>query len=446
MQTQKTPIVFLVALTVALVSMLSSSGQAQPIPGTISILEALENEVRALVDGVAPSVVTVRCIAKNEASGKSGTRTREPRAMTVGSGIILDTLGRILTTARVVENADDYWISLWDGRLFRAIMLGVDGEIAVLQITATGLESAPIEAGADSRRTEYDLGVGSFVAAVGNSYGFAGGLSWGEVNGFRPDGTIQLSMGVSAGGSGGALVNTRGQVIGIVRARISEPFYINPMHLPATENQPALVIPGRRLELPTSSVSLAIPINIALRSARRVTESGETAPAYVGVYVSDLHGWHKAHFKTQDGVLVTGVVEKTPAHRYGVLRGDVITRVNREPVQSVQRFRQVVIQAQPGERLMFDLIRGGKPLKLVVVAGRADLPHLGSPTERPTIATPAVSRTAGTGMTALRLLQAKERERDSLLAPSGAPEAWEERLRSLEEVIDSLRREIDGLQ
>jgi S1-C subfamily serine protease len=253
-------------------------------------------------------------------------------------------------------------------------MVGSNSDIAVLKVESAYLE--PAEFGDAT-----ELGVGSFVGAVGNSYGYSSGLTWGVVNGFRPDGTIQLSLGVPAGGSGGALIDSRGKIVGLIRAKISEPYYIDPLHLPATESQPVIDIPGRRLELPTASVSLAMPIGAALRAAARLMETGEASPAYVGVYVEDLHGWYTKHFKTQNGVLVTGVVNNTPAERYGLLRGDVITKIDREVVKTVQRFRQIVAGALPGQRLLFDVIRGGKPLKMVVEVGRADMPHLGNAME-----------------------------------------------------------------
>jgi S1-C subfamily serine protease len=403
-------------------------------------IQAFEKGVRSLIDAVGPAVVTVRSIPSDD-SDKGRGAARQPRAMSVGSGIILDTLGRILTTARVVEGSDDFWIELADGRLFRGVMLGSNRDVAVLEIDVDGLLPAPI-----GDATE--LGVGSFVAAIGNSYGYSGALTWGVVNGFRPDGTIQLSLSVSAGNSGGALVDSRGQVVGLIKAKVSEPYYIDPLHLPSDGERPAIALPGRRLELPTSSVSLALPIGNALRAAARLTESGEEVPAYVGVYVEDLTGWHAVHFKTQYGVLVTGVVDQTPADRFGLTRGDVVTRVDREPVQTVQRFRQIVAQAQPGQRLLFDIIRGGKPLKLVVEAGRSDIPHL-SNTVAPaparsvspaSVTRPAVSQTAGAG--AMRLHG--QSLPDTGVSIDDSRSDYEERLRRLEDAIDSLKRDLSG--
>ncbi|MEW5700619.1 MAG: trypsin-like peptidase domain-containing protein [Candidatus Zixiibacteriota bacterium] len=404
-----------------------------------SLLQALEHELRTVVDAVSPSVVTIRSACRMD-SGR--TPKAGSSSLSVGSGVIMDTLGRILTTSRVIEDADDFWVESADGRLFQATLLGTHGDVAVLQITATNLVPARFGDGAN-------LGVGSFVAAIGNSYGYSGGLSWGEVNGFRPDGTIQMSLGVSAGSSGGALVNSRGEVIGLVKAKISEPFYVDPLLLPAGEGRGSVTVPGRRLELPTSSVSLAIPITVALRAAGRVTDVGFEAPAYIGVYVEDLTGWYAAHFKTENGVLVTGVVEHTPAARFGIKQGDVIVTVDRQVVPSVRRFRQIISQSRPGQRLMIDLLRGGKPLKVALEAGRADLPELQVSTA------PSSSALGPSGGSPFWLPSAIVQDRLARpdrpglgAAPKGdqEPTDWAQRLRRLEQIVDSLQQELSALR
>lgn len=407
----------------------SVGAQTSPRPG--SLLVALEAEVRGLVDAAAPSVVTIRSACKN-----SGTPLHPgPSALSIGSGVIMDTLGRILTSARVVENADEHWVETFDERIFPASLLGISGDIAVLQIDAAGLRPAVFGDAAD-------LDVGSFVAAIGNSYGFSGGLAWGEVNGFRPDGTIQLSVGVSAGSSGGAIVDTRGRVVGLIKAKISESYYLDvPGGTGKTSYSP------RRLELPTSAVSLALPIGTVLRLARNVTETGG-APAYVGVYVEDLTGWQAEHYKTKQGVLVIGVVGGSPAERYGIATGDIIRTVGSETVESVRRFRQVIVQSQPGERLTFGLLRDGRPLKVTLEAARAELPDLTSPidvtpvtaprplsviTEEPVTDPGAMTASLGAVPT-------------SAVPPRPATDDLEARVRLLESVVDSLLREIDALR
>lgn len=423
-------------IAMAMTLLPQSAGAQQPLRGG-SVLSALEREVRGLFDAVSPSIVTIRSACK-----QSGSPSHPgPSSLSVGSGIILDTAGRIITTARVVENADEYWVETFDERIFPALLLGSSGDIAVLQIEATGLDPAEFgDAG--------DLGVGSFVASVGNSYGFACGLAWGEVNGFRPDGTIQLSLGVSAGSSGGAIVDTRGRVVGLIKAKISEPYYIETPSATGSAGSPFI---SRRLELPTSSVSLAIPVGTALRLARNVSETGAGAPAYVGVYVEDLTGWQVEHFKTNQGVLVIGVVEGTPADRYGLASGDIIRAVGADQVNSVRRFRQVIAQSRPGERIMFDVLREGRPLRVTVEMARGEMTDLSAPIDDIPQSTPRtvpmvpVSSEHAT-VTAVNSDGLSENEASPPVSQRAARRDTDARLRLLEQVVDSLMREIETLR
>lgn len=430
------PFVGVVTMCALLATM--GNAKAQNAPPSGSILSALEREVRGLVDAVSPSVVTIRSACKHTGAGTN----KGPSSLSIGSGIILDTTGRILTNAGVVEDADEFWVETFDERIFPAILLGTSGDISVLKIEATRL--VPAQIGDASK-----LDVGSFVAAVGNSYGFACGLAWGEVNGFRPDGTVQLSLGVSAGSSGGAIVDTRGNVVGLIKAKISEPFYLDAPNIPGQSGSPFV---SRRIELPTSSVSLAIPINTALRLARNVSESGVGAPAYVGVYVDDLTGWQAEHFKTDQGVLIIGIVAGSPASRYGLAEGDIIRTVGTEPVASVSRFRQVIVQSQPGERLTFDILREGRPMKVSLEMARAEMPDLTEPIDPPPpSAARAIPVLPVNASRASAVITSDDHALPSASAGSNPvvrsnPRDTDARLLMLERVVDSLMRELETLR
>jgi S1-C subfamily serine protease len=433
-----------VILSVAIVGCPEFSlAQADSLRG-LSVLQLFERDLRHIVNAVAPSLVTVRGTQSVERVRMS--HGMPSPSMSVGSGIVLDSAGMILTCSRVVEGSDDFWVETADGRLFQAALLGSSDEVAVLQIKVVGLRP-PLFGDA------VDLGVGSLVGAIGNSYGYSGGVSWGEVNGFRPDGTIQLSLGVAPGSTGGALINSRGEVVGLIKAKISEPFYLDPLQCQTGKEYGTVTVPGRRLELPTSSVSLAVPIQAALRVAQRVIATGAEPRAYVGVYVEDLTGWYVAHFKTSEGVLVSGVVEKTPAQQSGLLEGDVITAVDRQKIRSVRHFRQIVGQGRPGQRMLFDLIRGGRPLKLMVELGRADAPNLGvipkgSGPANPNFvgaASDQMARPAAMtplqGNRAAKVLDSPQtRDSDGLSAIRVAD--FERRLLDLQRTADSLKQEL----
>jgi len=432
---------FLAPVIISIVLLPGSGLAQQSAPDRpLGLLETIENEMRAIVRTVSPSVVTIR------ATRSSDTQSREsdPReaSMSVGSGIILDTSGYIATSSSVIEGADDFWVETFDERLFQAVLVGVSEEIAVLQVKGHDFVVPTFG-------ETLDLGVGSFVAALGNSYGYSCGAAWGEINGFRPDGSIQLALGVSPGNTGGAVVNTRGHVVGMIKAKISEPFYLDPLYCRVGEDKTPVRVPGRRLELPTSPVSLATPIQTVLREARRIMATGTEPRAYVGVYVEDLTGWYVMHFKTRDGVLVTGVVERTPAETSGLLQADVITAVDRQEVRSVRQFRQIVGQALPGQRLQFDIIRGGKPLKLVVEAGRAEAPHLSATDGAVPSYTSRLQRDPGRAedrapreipAETMREIPQDEDLSDRLSGPVDPD--WALLLESMRQTIDSLKQEI----
>lgn len=414
----------------------SQAGDAAP---PLTALQALEHDVQSLVASVSPSVVTIRSSCR----GRGREAAVGARSLSIGSGVVIDTLGHILTTARVVQDADDFWVEARDGRVFQGVMMGASGEVAVLRVEGSGLPPAQFS-------DESGLTVGSLVAAVGNSYGYAGGLSWGEINGFRPDGTIQMSLGVPAGSSGGALVDTRGQVVGLIKAKLSEPYFLDPLILPLGEGRSPVSVPARRLELPTSSVSLAVPIGVALRSAARITESQAAAPPYLGVYLQDLTGWYTAHFKTDSGVLVTDIVANSPAQQYGVLRGDVVTAVDRQPVSTVRRLLQMVAQSEPGQRMALDLIRGGKPLRVTLVVGRGNIPTLDGASEPATAANPPPNGPPAPPFGLPVSMEAVDAPTDvnvrtaghGVFAPHPDGADCERRCQRVERMIDSLQQEL----
>jgi hypothetical protein len=269
---------------------------------------------------------------------------------------------------------------------------------------------------------------------------------------------VQLAVGVTPGNTGGAVVSTRGLVVGMIKAKVSEPFYLDPMYCRTGEGQSPLIVPGRRLELPTSPVALAVPAQTALREARRIVEAGTEARAYVGIYVDDLEGWYALHFKTTDGVLVTGVVSRTPADISGLQQGDVITSVDRTPVQSVTQFRQLIAQATPGQRLHMAIVRGGQAMRLVIEAGSSGAPHL-NPTDnmrRPFPATFSSANSAVPNSAAVAVEKAEDLASKTEAAPTEPErrgstlmtkeERWQAMLNAMQHTIDSLKEEVLILQ
>ena len=343
--------------------------------GGPSLLQLLERDVQGLVDRLQGSIVTIRAISQ-EAVGPAG----RPDAMRgsvvstfVGSGIVLDTAGHILTTALVVEGRDRFLVELPDRRVYEAALVGKNSasDVAILQTRAVGLVP-PAWGNSDSLRT------GSIIIVLGNSYGCPQSVSLGAVDGYRPDGTtIQMHVDVSAGTSGGAVVNSSGAIVGLVKAKVSEPTAVPAMRVRSADNPGASwYMPEFKMELPTSGVALAVPINIARSVAERIIGGGGEEYPFLGVYVTDVHSWLAKYYHTDQGVVVGGVVENTPAAKYGLQGGDLIRTFNSVRVQTVRHFRELVGNTRPGERVLLDILRSGTTaLKVSLVMGRAETPH-----------------------------------------------------------------------
>jgi len=343
--------------------------------GNLNFLQLLERDVQALVDRLQGSMVTIRAICHEPAgpAGKPDALRGSVISTFIGSGIVLDTAGHILTTALVVEGRDRFLVELPDRRVYEAVLLGKNSvsDVAVLGTRARGLVP-PGWGDSDSLRT------GSIIVVLGNSYGCPQSVALGAVDGFRPDGTtIQLHVDVSAGNSGGAVVNSSGVIVGLVKAKVSEPTAVPAMRVRSIDNpQTAWYLPGYRMELPTSGVALAVPINTAREIAERIIGGGGEEYPFLGVYVSDVHSWLAKYYHTDQGVVVGGVVQNTPAAQYGLQGGDLIRTYNNIRVQTVRHFRELVGSTRPGDRVLLDVLRDGSTaLKVSLVMGRAETPH-----------------------------------------------------------------------
>jgi len=340
----------------------------------LNFLQRVEREIQTIVERLGPSVVTIRAITRTTVTPGQDPDPRQGAVLStfIGSGVVLDTSGHILTTAQVAEGRDRFLVELPDMRIYEATLVGQNAaaDVAVLRTIAPGLRP-PAWGNSDGLRS------GSIIVVMGNSYGCPLSVTWGTINGFRPDGTtIQLNAPVTAGNSGGAVINSAGEVVGLVKAKVSEPSSVPAMRIRRPEN-PAekWVTPPFNIELPTSGVALAVPINTALEVARRVLGgNGEEYP-YLGVYVTDLNSVLVQYYHTDQGVVVGGVVENTPAQQFGLQRGDLIRSFNQVPVTSVRQFRQLVAASSPGDRIWLDILRGGTmALKIKLVMGRAGTP------------------------------------------------------------------------
>lgn len=266
----------------------------------------------------------------------------------VGSGIILDTDGHILTNAHVVLNTEVLKVTLSDGTVRPAILIGHDypfTDVAVLQISPGNL--APIPAG-DSNA----LKLGQTVIAIGNPLAeFDGSVNVGVVSGLnrhrtlddvRQDGLIQTDAAVNNGNSGGALLNLAGQFVGM----------------------PTAVLRETSGGLPVEGIAFALPASRFLPVARQIIETGASpVRPSIGAETRDLTTEIRARLPRStatDGALIASVEAGGPAAAAGIQTGDVITLFGGEVINADRPFMNALAAHQPGETVKVVLNRNGR--------------------------------------------------------------------------------------
>ena len=265
---------------------------------------------------------------------------KERKERGLGSGVIVDSNGLIITNNHVVNKADDIKVFLSDKREFKAKLVGTDAktDVAVLKIEATGL---PTVAWADSERLE----VGEFVLAVGNPFGLTQTVTLGIVSALgRSAGIaeyedfIQTDAAINPGNSGGALVNVRGELVGINTAIYSQS--------------------GGNM-----GIGFAVPSNMAHSIMEQLVQHGKVVRGWLGVSIQELTPELSSQFgvsKETKGVLVSDVMDDSPAKKAGFERGDVIVEYDGKPMDSPAHLRNAVAQTPVGKKVTVKIIREKK--------------------------------------------------------------------------------------
>ncbi len=271
------------------------------------------------------------------------------RVENVGSGVLLNTQGYILTNHHVIKDVPRLLIKLSNGKDYYAKVIGIDPmtDLAVLKIASFRKLVRPVFG--KSR----DVHVGEWVMAIGNPYGLEGTVTVGVVSGQgRTDlgittfeNFIQTDASINPGNSGGPLINLEGEIIGI---------------------NTAVAEIG-------SGVGFAIPIDMALKVADELIEQGEVARGWLGVSIQSLTPELASSFQIQKvstGVLVNSVENKTPAKDAGLLRGDIIVQFDGRQVLGSKKFQMMVAQTRIGKVVTIKIIRNGSEKTVRAKIGR----------------------------------------------------------------------------
>ena len=348
----------------------SWTSSAAAVTEAAPAVERLENGAIAsyapVVDRVAPAVVTIRSermvrsvsqelpdhpLFREFFRGIPEGRQPERRSGGMGSGVIVRTDGHILTNHHVVDGAEKVTVELSDGRTYSAKVIGTDRptDLAVLKVEgATDLKTLTL---GDSD----DVRVGDVVLAVGNPLGVGQTVTMGIVSAMGRatglgDGSyedfIQTDAPINRGNSGGALVSTRGELIGI--------------------NSQILSPSGGNI-----GIGFSIPANMARNVMSQLIDHGEVRRGRLGVTVQGITPELARTFDLPDvtGALVSDVENGSPAAAAGLKRGDVITAVNGERVANSNELRNEIAELLPGTKAQLTVVREGKEQQLTATLG-----------------------------------------------------------------------------
>ncbi|MCL4683459.1 trypsin-like peptidase domain-containing protein [Myxococcota bacterium] len=285
------------------------------------------------------------------------------QAQSLGSGVLIDADGHVLTNEHVIGRASRIKVSLQDGREFDATLIGADpnNDLAVLQVASD--EKLPWVAPGRSD----DLLVGEPVIAIGNPFGLSHTVTTGVISALDRSirasgdrafyGFIQTDASINPGNSGGPLLNAEGTLIGINTA----------------------IYQG------AEGIGFAVPIDVARRIVDELLRHGEVAPVWLGLELQDLdprlHSALDLPRGTQ-GALVSGVAKGAPAARAGVRRGDLVMRADGHKVQTARDFFGIIERVTPGQDIDLELWRDGRKTRLAARAERISDPAVRTLAER----------------------------------------------------------------
>ncbi|SRR6266567_465219 len=299
-----------------------------------TLLDAYSEAVITAAERVNPSVVNIEFQQQNRRGGS-------------GSGFIFTPDGFILTNSHVVHGANGIEVTLSDGQRYQADKVGddPDTDLAVVRITAPNLVPATF---GDSQ----SIRVGQLVIAIGNPYGFqctvtsgvisALGRSLRSQSGHLIDNVIQTDAALNPGNSGGPLVTSNGEVIGVNTAVI----------------------------LPAQGMCFAIAINTATFVAGRLIKDGKIRRGYIGVAGQNVP-LHRRLVRGHDlpaatGILVVSIEPNSPAQRAGLREGDIIAGFADHPVADIDALHRILTDHQPGVRAPVLILRGTDKLVLQI--------------------------------------------------------------------------------
>ena len=326
---------------------------------SVDLLTRIGHATAEVVNAVAPTVVNISTTRTVKVQGGGNPFPNDPffrrffgdqfnvpkerKASSLGSGVIVGSDGYILTANHVIQGADEIKVTLADKREFKGKIIGTDSmtDVGVIKIDVKDLPA--IQLGDSSR-----LKVGETVLAIGSPYGLTQTVTMGIVSAVGRanvgiadyEDFIQTDAAINPGNSGGALVNVRGELVGINTAIFS-----------------------------TSGgyqgIGFAVPTSMAKSVMESLILKGKVVRGWLGVTIQNLTPELAKQFdlKNQNGVLIGDIVEGSPAEKAGLQRGDVIVEFNGKKIEDPNQIRNMVANIEPGKEAELTIIRNNQEMK-----------------------------------------------------------------------------------
>lgn len=272
------------------------------------------------------------------------------QASGLGSGIVLNDEGYIITNYHVIKGADQIFAKVNEGESeFPVEIVGYDSEsdIALLKAKFENSNASPLKpitiANSD------DLRVGDGVLAIGNPFGVGKTVTQGIVSALNRNNLgintfedfIQVDAAINRGNSGGALLNLNGDLIGINSAIYSD-------------------------DGSFSGLAFAIPSKMLLEIVNQLKQYGQVIRGWIGIQIAELEEAVSKGLNIDHGVVITTILENSPADRGGLMIGDVVTRVDGKIVKNSRDIVNYISQVKPGTEAVLDIVRRNNPLKLTI--------------------------------------------------------------------------------
>ncbi len=312
-----------------------------------------------------PAVVSIKTIIWSDNDASSGTdegiiqrflskdspdRPKQPAETSSGSGVIINNKGYILTNYHVIANRDALYVRLNDNRTARAKVIGSDPEtdLAVLKIELKNLPTLNV---ADIRK----LRVGDIVLAIGYPFAIGQSVTQGiisatgrtSVSQNTYENFIQTDAAVNPGNSGGALINTKGEIVGI-----------NSNIYSSTGNY--------------QGISFSIPIDLAQQVANQIIENGYVVRGWLGVEGQELTQpvLDSADLERVRGILITDVDKSGPGDLAGIKNGDIITRINQKTISGTNDILNLIAAGKPGDEFLIEGLRQRQSFTATAILGQ----------------------------------------------------------------------------